>query len=69
MRHIYICEVINEGKQPNMEYEKIYTGNISEQIEVYRKFETNLERSTELNKKTFPCDPCKIHCSRQSIVI
>ena len=32
MRHIYFCELINEGKQPNMEYEKIYTGNISEQI-------------------------------------
>jgi hypothetical protein len=69
MRHIYFCEVINEGKQPNMEYEKIYTGNISEQIEVYRKFETNLERRTELNNKTFPRDPCKIHCPRQSIVM
>ena len=32
MQHIYICEVINEGKQPNMKYEKIYTGNISQQI-------------------------------------
>ena len=69
MRHIYICEVINEGKQPNMEYEKIYTGNISEQIEVYRKFETNLKRRTELNNKTFPRDPCVIHCPRQSIVM
>ena len=69
MRHIYICEVINEGKQPNMKYEKIYTGNISQQIEVFRKFETNLERRTELTNKNFPRDPCVIHCPRQSIVM
>ena len=61
--------MINEGKQPNLEYEKIYTGNFSQQIEVFRKFETNLERRTELIKKELPRDPCLIHCPRKSIVM
>ena len=70
MKHIYICKVNNEGKQPETEYEKIYTGNISEQINVFRKFETNLERRrTIIAKENFPHDPCEIHCSRKSIVM
>ena len=48
MQHIYFCEIIKEEKQTNLDYEKIYNGNISQQIEVFRKFETNLERRTEL---------------------
>ena len=29
--HIYQCEVLNTGEQPELEYEKIFEGNIFEQ--------------------------------------
>ena len=44
MRHIYNCELINNKQKPRHDYDKLYTGNIAEQIEVFRKFEINLER-------------------------
>ena len=44
MKHVYNCELLNEGRKPNIEYERIFTGNISEQIEVFRIFEQNMER-------------------------
>ena len=64
MKHIYICEMNNEEKEPELEYEKIHTGNISEQIKVFRKFEINFEKRRIIRtKETFPCDPCEIHYS------
>ena len=73
MKHIYTCEIINNGKYPNLEYEKIFMGNIPEQIEVFRKFENNFERreiltETKIENK-LPCDPSVIHCSQLSIVM
>ena len=44
MRHIYNCELINNKQKPRHDYDKLYTGNIAEQIEVFRKIEINLER-------------------------
>ena len=44
MEHIYICEKLNGQKQPILQYDKIFNGNLIEQIEVYRKFEQNLAK-------------------------
>ena len=50
MKHIYQCETINDGEQPVLKYEKIFEGNICEQIEVFRKFERNIENRKNLNE-------------------
>ena len=36
--------MLNEGKQPKDEYENIFNGNITMQIEIFRKFETNMRK-------------------------
>ena len=41
MKHICQCETINDGEQPHLQYERIFEGNICEQIKVFRKFERN----------------------------
>ena len=73
MKHVYNCELLNEGRQPNIEYERIFTGNISEQIEVFRIFEQNMERRETMKENKIeqqpPCDPNVIHCPQQSIVM
>ena len=58
MNHIYICEKLNEQKI-RIPYEKIYKGNLFEQIEVFRRFEQNMKKRNEekLKKDQFPCDP------------
>ena len=43
MKHIHNCEIINNCEQIDLEFEKIFEGNISEQIKVFRKFERNLK--------------------------
>ena len=68
MKHVYMCEKLNNGEKPKLEYMKLYSGRISEQIEVFRKFEKNLEKRKELTAET-PRDQDLIHCSRQSIVM
>ena len=48
MQHIYECEQLNTNSMDkSLRYEKIYNGNISDQIKVFRKMEINLE-----NEKT-----------------
>ena len=73
MKHVYNCELLNEGRKPNIEYERIFTGNISEQIEVFRIFEQNMERRETMKENKIeqqpPCDPNVIHCPQQSIVM
>ena len=69
MRHIYYCELINNKQKPRQDYEKLYTGNIAEKIEVFRKFEINLERRKMDTNGKFPSDPHEIHCPRQRIVL
>ena len=68
MRHIYNCEIMNNKQKPRHDYDKLFSGNIEEQIEVFRKFEINLERREIITNENFPCDPHEIHCPRQSIV-
>ena len=38
MQHIFYRDIINNGRETNLEYEKIYTGTISEQIEIDKNF-------------------------------
>ena len=55
MKHNYVCETLNGETKPKTKYEKIYNGEIEEQIEVFRKFEENLEKREKL--KNPPRDP------------
>jgi hypothetical protein len=34
--HIYDCEILSKNKQQRVPYEKIFNGNINEQIEVFK---------------------------------
>ena len=56
IKHVYICEKLNGQKQPIIQYEKIFNGNLKEQIEVYRKFEQNLAKREQLKETSNPCD-------------
>ena len=70
MTHIYNCKILNNGLETKLDYQKIYTGTITEQIEIFRQFEKNMDiRETLLNEHTSPCDPSVIHCIPQSIVM
>ena len=55
MAHIYQCGFLSTDK-PKIEYEKIYDGSIHEQIEIFRKFENNLEIRNK-PRNPLPCDP------------
>ena len=56
MQHIYYCEFLNQ-KKPQLSYDLIFNGNVKSQIEIFRKFTTNLERRQELkSRKESPCD-------------
>ena len=64
MKHIYQCETINDGETDYLKYEKIFEGNINEQIEVFRKFERNMEKRKQLKENIIPCDPDVIRCTQ-----
>ena len=42
MSHIYSYEYLNI-EETELEYEKIFNGNITEQISMFRRFENNLK--------------------------
>ena len=57
VEHIYVCEILRNGKKNNLKYEKIFKGTISEQIEVFRIVEQNFEEREKLkNEIKVPCD-------------
>ena len=70
MVHLYQCEILNTEK-PEVKFEQVFTGNITEQITILKRFEKLLEERKRIleNDDTTPCDPNVIHCSRQSIVM
>ena len=68
MEHVYNCEILNDGVQPNLRYEKLYNGNLFEQCEVFRTFEKNFEKRKTFTKES-PSDRNFIRCSCQSVVI
>ena len=43
MDHIYNCKLYNM-KKPEIPFEKIFRGNLNEQIMVFKKFSQNMER-------------------------
>ena len=58
MQHIYnSCKMLNIDNKA-LPYEKIYSGEVYEQIEVLQKLEQNLEiRDNLMNPQHEPCDP------------
>ena len=60
MEHVYHCKYLNK-KELEVEYEKVYNGNISEQKLVLKRFEVNIEqRRKHLNNEfpnAIPSDP------------
>ena len=70
MKHVYICGTINEKTVESEMFENIYNGNMRKQIEVFRKFEENLDKYNKLKteyqnkiESSPPCDPIVIRCS------
>ena len=57
MQHIYnTCKLLNINEN-SLPYEKIYSGQVHEQVEVWQKLEQNLEIQDNLiNLKKEPCD-------------
>ena len=56
------CEMLKKS-ETNLPYEKIFNGNMKQQIEVYNIFKENLDqRETIRSKINFPCDPDEIRC-------
>jgi hypothetical protein len=60
MEHIYYCDT-----EVEVPYEKLYNGNIDEQISVYKNFEENLKKKENKRKANteLPCDPDVIRYS------
>ena len=41
--HIYNCEILSKKKQENISYEKIFNGNMNQQIKVFQLVRQNSE--------------------------
>ena len=62
MEHIYLCQTLNQETRI-LPYEKIYNGNINEQITIFEIFERSLEiRERNQTETELPCDPDVIRC-------
>ena len=58
MLHIYTCENINPLKS-EIPHSELYNGNFKNQIEIFRRFNQNMEKRNEMKSgKNIPCDPC-----------
>ena len=57
MSHIYNCMLYNT-EIPEIPFEKIFTGNLNEQIVVFNKFSQNMEKRRDLKQTSNPSDPC-----------
>ena len=70
MIHIYTCEYLNE-EETNIKFEKIFNGNMMEQMKVFRTFEKNMNKRNERQSKNKNppgdpfCDP--LNCGKFSI--
>ena len=48
---------LSEGKENRLNFDRIYNGTITEQVEVFRIFENNMKKRENLkNKTSIPCD-------------
>ena len=43
MEHIYNCKTLN-SEETNIPYNKVFNGNIGEQVEIFRRFQTNMKQ-------------------------
>ena len=43
-------------EQPTIPYERIFNGNLNQQITVYKKFKQNMIKREEINEISDPCD-------------
>ena len=58
MSHVYNCKILNEEVIPSEKYENIYNGTISQQTEILKKFEQNMDKREQILKENDPpCDP------------
>ena len=64
MSHIYSCEYLN-SKETTTPYERIFNGNLSEQIEIFRRFENNLKTRNDKHPCDQDIDP--LNCIQYSI--
>ena len=49
-------KILSEEKEKTLKFDKIYNGNLSEQIEVFRLFENNMKmREIMKNSNNIPC--------------
>ena len=55
MEHLYECEML--GNNSEISYEKIYSNNVKDQIEVFRRMEKNLEKRKIIKELEIPGDP------------
>ena len=57
MQHIYSCESLNP-KKTNLDYNLVYNGNLNTQVEIFRRFEDNLEKRHKIKTNIVnPGDP------------
>ena len=50
MPHLYSCHQLNES-EPIIPYEKLNNGSLKDQIEVFHRFQHNMEMRTEFKQK------------------
>ena len=55
MKHIYECKIYNK-ENPEVEFEKIYNGNLNEQKMVFRKFKQNMQKREKIKQISHPCE-------------
>ena len=64
MEHIYQCENYRRDKEKSkLEYKKIYSGHIKEQIEVFQEMKECLKIRENLKITEPPSDPNVIRCA------
>ena len=64
MLHIYECEEYNEKNEPRIPYEKLFSGNLHEEIRVYRKLSENLKRREKKKQQIIPVTPVRCVISK-----
>ena len=50
MKHIYECIKLNGNIKVTQAYENIYNGSLTEQIEVFKKMQRNIEKREQILK-------------------
>ena len=50
MNHIYSCKILNKEEE-TIPYNKIFTGNIGEQVSVFKRFQNNMDNREKLLMK------------------